>query len=140
MRYQSLETGRDSSVGIATRYGLRRSGDRIPLVARFSAPVHLRYQSLETGRDSSDGIATLIFLAVLYGCETWSRTPRKGRRLKLFENMVLRSIFGPNKYDITRELRKLYNEEFNDLYSSPSIFRAIKSRRMRWAVHVARMG
>jgi len=55
------------------------------------------------------------------------------RRLRVFENRVLRGIFGPKRYKITGEWRKLHNEELNDLYSSLSIFRVIKSRRMRWA-------
>ena len=62
------------------------------------------------------------------------------RRLRLFENRVLRRIFGVKGHEVTREWRKLHNEELNDLYSSPSIVRVIKSRRMRWAGHVARMG
>ena len=56
------------------------------------------------------------------------------------ENRVLKSIFGPKKDEVTMEWRKLHNEELNDLYSLPSIFRVIKSRRMRWAGHLARMG
>jgi hypothetical protein len=57
----------------------------------------------------------------------------------VFENRVLRKIFGPKRYEVTGEWRKLHNEELCDLYSSPSIIRIIKSRRMRWAGHVARM-
>jgi len=53
--------------------------------------------------------------------------------------MLLRRIFGPRRYEVTGEWRKLHNEELNDLYSSPNIVRVIKSRRMRWAAHVARM-
>jgi len=83
---------------------------------------------------------SIILPVVVYGCETWSLTLREERRLKLFENRVLRRIFGPQKDKITGELRKLHNEELNDLYSSPNIFRVIKSRRMRWAEHAARMG
>ena len=60
--------------------------------------------------------------------------------LRVFENMVLRRIFGPRRDEITREWRKLHKEELNDLYCSPNIVRVIKSRRMRWAGHVARMG
>jgi len=58
----------------------------------------------------------------------------------VFENMVLRRIFGPRKDEVTGEWRRLHNKELNDLYSSPNIVRLIKSRRMRWAGHVARMG
>ena len=58
----------------------------------------------------------------------------------MFENMVLRRIFGPRRDKITEEWRRLHNKELNDLYSSPNILRVIKSRRMRWAGHVARMG
>ena len=66
-------------------------------------------------------------------------TLREERRLKVFVNRVLRGIFGPKSDQVTGERRKLHNEELNDLYSSPNIFRVIKSRRLRWAGHVARM-
>jgi hypothetical protein len=77
---------------------------------------------------------------VLYGCETWSLTLKEKRRLRVFENRVLRRIFGPNRDEVTGECRKLHNEELNNLYSSPNIVWVIKSSRMRWAGHVARMG
>ena len=64
---------------------------------------------------------------------------REERKLRVFENMVLRRIFGPRKDEVTGEWRRLHNEELNDLYSSPNIVRVIKSRRIRWAGHVARM-
>jgi hypothetical protein len=64
---------------------------------------------------------------------------REERRLRVFENRVLRRIFGPKRDDVTGEWRKLHNEELN-LYSSPNIIHLIKSRRMRWAGHVARLG
>jgi hypothetical protein len=73
-------------------------------------------------------------------CETWSVTLREEHRLRVFENRVLRGIFGPKRDGVTREWRRLHNEELNDLYPSPNIIRVIKSRRMRWAVHVAHMG
>jgi hypothetical protein len=76
----------------------------------------------------------------LYGCETWSLTLREGQRLRAFENRVLRRIFGPKGDEATGEWGRLHNEELNDLYSSPNIIRVIKSRRMRWAGHVAGMG
>jgi hypothetical protein len=65
---------------------------------------------------------------------------REEHRLGVFENKVLRRIFGPKRDEVTREWRKLHNEELRDLYSLPSIIRIIKSRRMRWAGHVARTG
>jgi hypothetical protein len=68
-------------------------------------------------------------------CETWSLILRKKYRLRVFENRVLRRIFGPK-----RDRGKLHNEELHNLYFSPSIIRMIKSKRMRWAWHVARMG
>ena len=77
---------------------------------------------------------------VSYGCETWSLTLREERKLRVFENMVLRRIFGPRRDEVTVEWRRLHNEDLNDLYCSPNIVRVIKSRRMRWAGHVARMG
>ena len=76
---------------------------------------------------------------MLYGCETWSLTLREERRLRVFENRVLRRIFGPKRDVVTREWRKLQNEELNDLYSSHNTGRVIKTRRMRWARHVGRM-
>jgi hypothetical protein len=83
---------------------------------------------------------TIILPVVLYGCETWSLPLREEPRLIVFENMVLRRIFGPKSDEVTADWRKLNNEEHNDLYCSPNIVRVIKSRRMRWAGHVARMG
>jgi len=83
---------------------------------------------------------TIILPVGLYGFETSSLTLREECRLRLFENRVLRRIFGPRRDEVTVERRKLHNEELNDLYSSTNIVRMIKSRRMRWAGHVARMG
>jgi hypothetical protein len=83
---------------------------------------------------------TIILPVVLYGCETWSFTVREEQRLRVFENRALRRIFGPKRDEATGEWRRLRNEERNDLYSSPNTIRVIKSRRMRWAGRVARMG
>jgi hypothetical protein len=74
---------------------------------------------------------------VLYGCETWSLTAREEHKLRVFENRVLRRIFGLKRDGVTGGWRKLHNEEIHNLYSLPSIIRIIKSRRMRWAGHVA---
>ena len=84
---------------------------------------------------------TIIWPVVLYGCETWSLTLREERKLRVFENMVLRRIFGPRRDEVTGEWRRLHNEELrvSDLYSSPNVVRVIKTRRI-WAGHVARMG
>jgi hypothetical protein len=82
---------------------------------------------------------TIILLVVLYGCETWSVTLREEHRLRVFENRVLRRIFGPKRDEVKGEWRKMYNEELHILYSSPNIIRQIKSRIMRWEGHVARM-
>jgi hypothetical protein len=65
---------------------------------------------------------------------------REERRLRVFENRVLRRVFGPKRDEVTGEWRKLHKEELNDLYSLPNIVRVVKLRRMRWAGHVARMG
>jgi hypothetical protein len=81
---------------------------------------------------------TIIVPVVLYGCETWSLTLTEEHRLRVFENRVLRRIFGPKKDEVTGGWRKLHNEELHGLYSLPSIVRVIKV--MRWVGHVARMG
>ena len=82
---------------------------------------------------------TIILPVVLCGCETWSLTLREERKLRVFENIVFRRTFGPRRDEVTGEWRRLHNEELNDLYS-PSIVRVLKSRRMKWAGHVALMG
>jgi hypothetical protein len=74
---------------------------------------------------------TIILPMALYGCETWSPTLREEHRLRVFENRVLRRIFGSKRNEVTGEWRKLHNEVLRDLYPSPSIIRIIKSRRMR---------
>ncbi|KAJ4447560.1 hypothetical protein ANN_09567 [Periplaneta americana] len=83
---------------------------------------------------------TVILPVLLYGCETLTLTLREEHRLKVFENKVLRKIFGAKKDEVTGEWRKLQNAELHALYSSPDIIRNIKSRRLRWAGHVACMG
>jgi len=81
---------------------------------------------------------TIILPVVLYGCETWLLTLREERRLRVFENRVLRTIFGPKGDEVTGEWPKLHNE-LNDLYSSPNTVQVINSRRLRCAGHVAHM-
>ncbi|KAJ4431136.1 hypothetical protein ANN_19731 [Periplaneta americana] len=83
---------------------------------------------------------TVILPVLLYGCETWTLTLREEHRLRVFENKVLRKIFGAKRDEVTGEWRKLHNTELHVLYSSPDIIRNLKSRRLRWAGHVARMG
>jgi hypothetical protein len=83
---------------------------------------------------------TIIWHVVLYGCETWSLTLREERRLSVFENRVLRRIFGLTRDEVTGEWRKLHKEELNNICSSPNIVRVITSRQMGWARHVARLG
>jgi len=83
---------------------------------------------------------SVISPVVLYGCENWTLALREERKLRVFENMVLRRIFGPRSDEVTGDWRRLHNEELNDLYSSPNIARVIKWRRIRWIGHVARIG
>jgi len=83
---------------------------------------------------------TIISPVVLYGCETWSLTLREERKLRVFENMVLRRIFGPRSDEVTGNGGDCITEELNYLYSSPNIVRVTKWRRNRWAAHVAHMG
>jgi len=87
----------------------------------------------------SEIFIAIILPIVFHGCETWSFTLREERRLRVFENRVLRRTFGPKTDEVTEEWRKLHNEELNDLYSH-NIVRVIKSIRMRCVGHVARMG
>jgi hypothetical protein len=82
---------------------------------------------------------TIILPVVLYGCETWSLTVREEHKLRVFESRVLR-ISGPKKDGVTGGWRKPYNEELHNFYTSTSIIRIVKSRRMWWAGHVARIG
>ena len=101
-------------------------------------------QNLLSSRFESNNLKTKIYRTitlpvVLYGCETWSLTLREKRTLWVFDNIMLRRIFGPRRDKVTGEWRRLYNQEKNHLYSSPNFVRVIKSRRMRWAGHVARM-
>jgi hypothetical protein len=102
--------------------------------------VHCLLSSCLLSRNVKVKIYKTIILPVLYGCETWFLTLREEYRLRVFENRVLRRIFGPKRDEVTGERRKLHNEELHNLYSSADIIRQINSRRMRWAGHVARKG
>jgi hypothetical protein len=82
---------------------------------------------------------TVIFPVVLYGCETWSPTLREGHKLRVFENVVLRKIFGPKEDEVTGDWRRLLNEEFHDFSFVPNVAWVVKRRRMRWVGHVACM-
>jgi hypothetical protein len=82
---------------------------------------------------------TIILPVVSYGCETWSLILRETHRLRVFVNSVLRGIFGPKRGEVMGGRRKLHNEELHNLDSSPIIIRKMKSRRMRWAGHAARV-
>jgi hypothetical protein len=102
-------------------------------------------QSLLSSRPLSRNVKvkiykTKILPVVLYGCETWSLTLREEHSLRVFENRVLRRIFGPKRDEVTGEWRKLHNQELHNLHSSPDIIRQGKSRRMRWAGHVVLVG
>jgi hypothetical protein len=83
---------------------------------------------------------TIIFPLVLYGCDTWSLTLREEHRLRVFVNRLLRIIFGLKRHEVIGGSGKLHNRELHDFYSSPSMIRMNKSRRMKWAGHVAHMG
>jgi hypothetical protein len=102
------------------------------------------FQSLLSSRLISKNLNIKIYKivilpVVLYGCETWSLTLGEEHKLRVFENRVLRKIFGPKREE-DGLWRKLHNDELHSLYSSPNIVRVIKSRRMRWAGYVAHMG
>jgi hypothetical protein len=104
-----------------------------------SVQSHLSSRLLS--RDVSVKIYKTIILPVaLFGCETWSLMLREEHSLRVFENRVLRRIFGLKRDEVTGKWRKLHNEELHNLNSSPDIIRQVKSRRMGWARHVARIG
>jgi len=83
---------------------------------------------------------TIIFLVVMYGCETWSLILRNERSLRMFNNRVLMRIFGCKRDEVKGECRILHHEELSDLYCSPNIVRVTNSRRMRWTGHITRIG
>jgi hypothetical protein len=89
---------------------------------------------------NTTGVVNFILPVVLYGCDTWFLTLKEEHRLRMFEKRVLRRILGPRRNEVTGGWRKLHNEGLHNLYSSQSIIRMMKSRRMRCATHVARRG
>jgi hypothetical protein len=108
-------------------------------------PCYRSVQSLLSSRLLSRNVKvkiykTIILPVVLYGCKTWSLTLREEHRLRVFENRVMRRIFGPKRDEVIGEWRKLHSDELHNLNSFPNTIRQIKSRRMKWAGHVARMG
>ena len=106
----------------------------------FTIPCSISYSSLLSKNVKIKIHRTIILPVVLYGCETWSLTLTEKCRLRVFENKVLRRIFGPKRDEVTGEWRRLHNEELYVLYSSLLNIRVMNSRRLRWMGHVARMG
>ncbi|KAJ4445569.1 hypothetical protein ANN_12250 [Periplaneta americana] len=100
----------------------------------------LRDETRKTNATNTASESDIILPVVLYGCETWTLTLREEQRLRVSENKALSKLFGAKRDEVTGEWRKLHNAELHALYSSPDIIRNIKSRRLRWAGHVARMG
>ncbi|KAJ4448987.1 hypothetical protein ANN_00379 [Periplaneta americana] len=107
---------------------------------KFIFPTIIESEIEEKSYPLSLWTCFIILPVVLYGCETWTLTLREEQRLRVFENKVLRKIFGAKRDEVTGEWRKLHNAELHVLYSSPDIMRTIKSRRLKWARHVACMG
>ena len=107
---------------------------------RTTLTNHNSIQEESENRLKSGNACNHLMQNLLYGCETWLLTLRGGCRLKAFENRVLKKIFGPRRDEVIGELRKLHNEELNDLYSSPNIIQVTKLSRMTQADCVAHMG
>jgi hypothetical protein len=101
--------------------------------------VFPKYLNYFKGFITCISVNSIILPVIVYGCESWSLTLREKCRLRVFENKVLRRIFGPKRDKVTGECRRLHNKELYALYSL-NIIRVVKSRRLRWAGHVARMG
>jgi hypothetical protein len=121
------------------------SSDGTRFITEFLKPKISSVQSFLSIRLSSTNLKvkiyrTIILPVVLYGCETWSLTLREGYSLRVFENSVLRRIFGPKWDEVRGEWRRLHSGELHILYPSPDIIRQMKSRRMRWVGRVTGMG
>jgi hypothetical protein len=125
--------------------GIKNNEKVLPKIFKVKFMICMCYFDLLSSRQLSKNVQiriyeTIILPAVLYGCENWSLTLRGERKLRVFEKNVLRRIFGPKRDEITGGWGKLHNEKLHDLYPSVSVIRTIKSRRMRWAGHVKRIG
>ena len=107
--------------------------------ACYYSPEKMLSSQLLSKKLKVNACKTIILPVVLYGCETWSLTLREEHRLRVFENKVLRKIFGAKRDEITGEWRKIHNAELHALYSSPNIIRNLKSSRLRWTGHEAGM-
>jgi hypothetical protein len=128
-----------------TLRGQNRMNEEIKRKLNSGNACYLSVQSLLSSRLLSRNVKviinkTIILLVVLCECETWSLTLREEHRLRDFEGRVLRRIFGLKRGEVTGEWRKLHNGELHNLYPSSDVITQNKSRRMRWAGHVARMG
>jgi len=121
--------------------GLNHNGNNIPplapILSQMNPTLFNKSKAVPTSLLSKNLkikiYRTIILPVVLYGCETWSLTLREVRRLRVFENRVLRRVFGSKRDELKGEWRKLHNEELSDMYSLPNIVRVVKSRRMSWA-------
>jgi hypothetical protein len=148
-RGQNAKPNRDITIGIGSCENvsqLKYLGNTVTnqnliqvKIKRRSNSGNASYHSVPKLRSSRLLSESIILSAVLYACETWSLTLRQESRLKLFENRVLRRMYGPKRDEVWREWRQLHNDELRDLNHSPSIIKIFNSRRMKWAVHVARM-
>jgi hypothetical protein len=111
----------------------------------FGNTCHHSVQNLMSSRLVSKNVEiilykTIILPVVLYGCQTWSLALREEHRLRMFQNAMLRRIFGLKRDKVIGGWRKLHSEVLRNVYSSPGIIRMTKSRRRRWEGHVAHMG
>ena len=102
--------------------------------------LEINMAQINNYQDNNKIYKTVILPVILYGCETQTLTLREEKRLQVFENKVLRKIFGPKRDNQTGEWRRLHNRELHNLYGKPDIIRIVKSRRLRLAEHVTRMG
>jgi hypothetical protein len=121
---------------LSKRFGLHRLC-KVELTVKLSPYLD---RGVEVSHSSASAYSGYVVAELSSGHDSWSLTLREERRLRVLENMVLRRIFGSKWDEATWEWRRLHNEELSDLYLSPNIIRVIKSSRMRWAGHVARMG